>query len=181
MGKPGFDDAAEDANAVVGAWRDLVLHRPLAYLRHRLDVFRWILATPEIERCVPVVLGVSGPDETLRTLAMPPRFDARDSALAAYAARFFHTPAYSHLAYAAVALVLGLALLFSRNPADAPLAMMLLAGLAFAATFALIGLACDYRYLYALDLAAMVAALHWAVGLGVKREARRTPPRPARA
>ena len=38
----------------------------------------------------------------------------------------------------------------------------LLAGaLVFTLTFAAISIACDYRYLILLDLAAMAAALHW--------------------
>ena len=37
---------------------------------------------------------------------------------------------------------------------------MLAAALAFAMSFAVISIACDYRYLYDLDLAAMAGALY---------------------
>jgi len=64
-------------------------------------------------------------------------------------------------------------LLRRRRPADIPVAAMLGAALAFAASFALISLACDYRYLYDLDLAAIAAALYaaasWSPGALFRR------------
>jgi len=50
------------------------------------------------------------------------------------------------------------------------IAAMLASALAFAASFLVISIACDYRYLYFLDLAAMAGALYvaldppWRVG-----------------
>jgi hypothetical protein len=40
---------------------------------------------------------------------------------------------------------------------------LLLAGLGFAASFLLISIACDYRYLYMLDLSALVGLVYWAI------------------
>ena len=42
---------------------------------------------------------------------------------------------------------------------------MLASAFAFAASFAVISIACDYRYLYDLDLAVIAAALYLAAGL----------------
>ena len=44
---------------------------------------------------------------------------------------------------------------------------MLASAFAFAASFAVISIACDYRYLYDLDLAVIAAALYATAGLGV--------------
>jgi hypothetical protein len=43
-------------------------------------------------------------------------------------------------------------------------AAMLASAVAFTASFVIISFACDYRYLYALDLSVMVAAFHLALG-----------------
>ena len=40
---------------------------------------------------------------------------------------------------------------------------LLLSGLGFTASFFLISIACDYRYLYMLDLATLVALVYWAL------------------
>ena len=60
---------------------------------------------------------------------------------------------------------LGLAGLFllRRQPADIAMAALQLAGVGFTASFFLISIACDYRYLYFTDLAALVGLVYAAV------------------
>jgi hypothetical protein len=61
-----------------------------------------------------------------------------------------------------LALVL-LALLLRRGgKSDLAIAGLLVGALLFTLTFAFVSIACDYRYLLLLDLAAMTAALHLA-------------------
>jgi hypothetical protein len=81
--------------------------------------------------------------------------------MADYAHLFFHTPVYSHLLWGALALVLLVLLLRRGAPDDIAIAGLLAGALVFTVTFAAISIACDYRYLILLDLAAMAAALHW--------------------
>ena len=50
-----------------------------------------------------------------------------------------------------------------REPADVVMAALMASALAFAASFFLISIACDFRYLYFLDLAAMAGALYVAL------------------
>ena len=161
---PGIDAVVSQPQPIPAVWRDVFVHHTRAYLAHRTDVFTWLFATPRLERCVPAALGVDGPRDLLDELKIAPRFDAHDNAMASYLARFYRTPVFSHPAYAVLALILGLIALRSRDPADAPVGFMLLGLGAFMGSFTLIGLACDYRYLYALDLAAMAAGLHLAAG-----------------
>jgi hypothetical protein len=90
--------------------------------------------------------------------------DARDLALEDYASHFYATPVYSHAAYGLVAIVMIVFLARRGRPGDAAMAAMLVSALAFTACFVMISFACDYRYLYALDLSAMVAVFHLALG-----------------
>lgn len=68
----------------------------------------------------------------------------------------------SHVVYGVAAIMLLAPLLRRRSSADIAVAAMLGAALAFTASFAVISIACDYRYLYFLDLSAIAAALYLA-------------------
>ena len=152
-------------------WRDVILHDPAAYALHRLDVFRWTLLTPELEKCLPVQVGVEGPAEMLAELDVQAGADRQDQALAAYAKRFYGTPIYSHLAWALVAVGMIVLLWRRGDAADWAIIGLLGGALAFAASFALISVACDYRYLYLLDVAAMTALIYVALDPPSRRRA----------
>jgi hypothetical protein len=151
-------DAAMNAQ-----WREVILQHPMAYLEHRADAFRWVFLTPDIDLCLPVQTGVVGPQDMLQDLDMVTGMDIQDRALAAYAQRFLHTPVYSHLTWALASLVVIRLLLRRRDPADWVFVALLAGTLLFTASFAVISLACDYRYLYLQDLAAMVGVLYVAL------------------
>ena len=164
-GQPELADAmgSVPAAALAADWRGLILRRPGLYLRERAAVFAWVFLTPRIDRCLPICLGVQGPGDRLAALGMSPRWSAQDDRLLAYNDAFTRTPAYSHLAYALLALGVGLVLLRRRDPADLPMIALMASALAFAASFFVISIACDYRYLYFLDLAAMTGLVYIAV------------------
>jgi hypothetical protein len=144
-------------------WRRIILHYPAAYLLQRADVFRWTFLTPDLPQCLPVTVGVLGDPDVLPDLEMQTGVDPQDQGLLNYAKHFYRTPVFSHLTWALAALaVIGL-LLRRRDPVDWVIVALLGAALAFAASFAVISVACDYRYLYPLDLAAMVGLLYWAL------------------
>jgi hypothetical protein len=149
--------------AMNAQWRRIIVHYPAAYLLQRADVFRWTFLTPRLDRCLPVTVGVSGPDALVRDLNVQGGVDTQDQGLADYARRFYGTPVFSHLTWALVAVGVIVLLLRRRDPADWVFVALLGGTLAFVATFAVISVACDYRYLYLLDLAAMVAALYTAL------------------
>jgi hypothetical protein len=157
------------AKAMQAQWRRIILHYPAAYLLQRADVFRWTLLTPRLELCLPVHLGVSGPADMLRDLDLQDGVEPRGQALARYAQRFYGTPVFSHLAWAAAALAL--IVLFARrgDPADGVFVAMLAGSLAFAASFFVVSVACDYRYLYPLDLAAITGLLYAALDPPLRR------------
>ena len=151
-------DAAMNAQ-----WRRIIIHYPAAYLVQRADVFRWTFLTPKLELCLPVQVGVSGPDDMVRRLDVQAGIDVQDQGVYDYAKRFFGTPVYSHLTWALVAVGALVLLLRRRDPADWVFVALLGGTLAFVASFAVISVACDYRYLYLLDLAAMVSGLYLAL------------------
>jgi len=157
-----FDPSA--AAPIAAQWRSLIVRHPWLYLRIRGTALRWVFLTPDPSQCVLYVTGVDGPVEEMATARLKPRDTAADEAMADYADAFTPTPAFSHAAYAAVGLGLLLILLRRRTGPDIALAAMLASAFAFAASFALISIACDYRYLYALDLTVIAAALYVVAG-----------------
>ena len=107
--------------------------------------------------------------ETLKALKIPARRTLNDQRIYNYFTWYLDTPAVSHLAFAAVALVVGVALLFRRDPADLVIAGLMAGALGFAASFFAISIACDYRYLYLLDIAAITGVLYLALDPRLKR------------
>jgi hypothetical protein len=155
--------AAIPSPALAADWRALILRRPGLYLRERAAAFRWVFLTPSIDRCVPVCLGVQGPSGVIEKLGLAFRWSDQDNRLQAYNRAFTHTPAYSHLAYALLAAGVALALLRRRDPSDLMMIALMAGAAAFAASFFVISIACDYRYLYFLDLAALAGLIYVAV------------------
>lgn len=154
-----------------GEWLRLVTEDTGLYLRLRTEAFRWVFATPTIDRCLPVHLGVEGPPKALKDLGIAARRDRDDGRLYNYVTWFLDTPAMSHVAFAGLAVLVAVLLLFRREPADLVVVGLLLGALAFTASFFVISLACDYRYLYLLDLAAITGALYLALDPKLRRTA----------
>jgi len=149
--------------AVGKQWLHLILHHPGAYLAHRLEVFRWVFLTPYIDSCLPIYVGVDGPENMLRDLKMTTDVTPSAQKLYNYGTYFLDSPVYSHLSYALVALAVAIVLLLRREPTDVPMAGLMIAALGFAASFFLISIACDYRYLYMLDMAALTGLAYLAL------------------
>jgi len=158
-----------EPKAIEADWRAIVTERPDLYIHDRLGIFHWLLAPPELERCLPVFIGVDGPADKLAALKIAPRRSPADEALHRYAKFFYPTPLYSHLTYGALALLTALGLLIRRDPADIPIAALMLGAVGFAASFLVISLACDFRYLYLLDLAGMTGLFYLALDPRLRR------------
>jgi hypothetical protein len=155
--------ANSDAGEIRDQWIDLVLHHPWLYLKTRARAFGWVAFTPQIGRCVPFVVGVGGPADEMRRLGLKLRMDVRDVALQNYANAFIHTPVFSHVTFGLIALLALFPLLRRGRPDDIAIAFMLIGAFVFTLSFFVISIACDYRYLYALDLSAMFAAFYIAL------------------
>jgi hypothetical protein len=152
------------SDSVVDAqWRDLIVHHTSDYLAHRWDAFRWVLTTPMIDSCLPIFVGVEGPPAKLTDLNLARAVDDADRSLLNYGTWFLDTPVFSHISYALAAAIAALVMLWRGEPQDVAMAGLMVAGLGFAASFFVISIACDYRYLYFLDLAALAGVLYLAI------------------
>ncbi len=143
-------------------WWAMLRASPLAWLQHRAAVFRWMLLPPDVRQCLPVHLGVEGPPAALATLGLVAGTRPQDQAMYAYAQTWFGTPLFLNLSWLAAAALLFAVLLRRRcrAPGDIALAGLLLAAFGFTASFAVIGLACDVRYLFMLPAAVCAALAH---------------------
>ncbi len=150
------------AQPLADQWRALILGHPLLYMRQRAAAFGWVLLTPAPSECVMAETGVDGDPDALAAAGLTERQTARDKALGDYAEAFDGTPVLSHAFYGLAAIGLAIVLILRRRGADIAVAAMLGGALAFTASFAVISIACDYRYLYFLDLSAIAAALYLA-------------------
>jgi hypothetical protein len=171
---PGWVGFMEGAGPAVGAqWRALVFAHPGLYLAVRAEVFKWAFMTPRLHKCAPIIVGVDSQDpDLLEEAGLAERYTDKDDWDTTYSEAFEGTPLYSHVFFAALAV--GLLLLACRDLARGGGAEliavigMLTSALVFVASFFVISLACDYRYLYFLDVAAMAALAHrvaaWGIG-----------------
>jgi hypothetical protein len=169
----GWNTVVKAPNPAVGEeWRMLITGAPALYLAQRWEAFRQVMFTPDIDACAAVLVGVDpGHPDWLRAAGLAARETDKDDWDGDYAQGFLHTPVFAHATYALLALAL-LALVardLARGGDPELLATggLLLAALAYVATFAFISIACDYRYLYFLDVAAM-AALVQRAALGLR-------------
>ena len=60
-------------------------------------------------------------------------------------------------------------LMLRRDPADLIIAGLMVGALGFAASFFVFSIACDYRFLYVLDLAALTGVLYLAIDPRLRR------------
>jgi hypothetical protein len=158
--------AAVPAPVLFGQWEDLLLRHTSTYLAERWTVFRWTVAPPDISQCHPAFAGIDGDPAELKALGLAARFRPRDATLAAYARALMGTPILSHLTFLILAALLLAALLWRRRSADIAIAALLAGGIVYTASYFIISIACDYRYLDFVDLGAMSAAFYWAVSGG---------------
>jgi hypothetical protein len=162
---PGLGEALwrTPKGAVAKTWANLPTADFEAYAAHRLAVFRQVFLTPNILACLPVSTGVQGPELVLEELSLPAREGRQDRELYNYASWFFGTPVLSHLSFALLSLAILVVLVLRGRPSDWVMAGLQAGALAFTGSFVLIALACDYRYLYFLDLAALFGLVHLAL------------------
>ena len=142
-------------------WADLVRDHTWLYLWVRGRVWLTTLSTPDSAACPMIITGVDGGDiAMLGRAGLRARDDAKDEWDEDYASRFLGGPLYSHVFYGAL-LIVSLAWLAlrwrrgDRGPEAIVTIALVVAALAFAASFFVLSVDCDYRFLYFLDVAAM--------------------------
>jgi hypothetical protein len=168
---------ATPSYALWNQWFELVKTYPGTYLAVRGELFLWVFQAPDVGQCHPFHVGDQGEAADLKELGLRPRLDARDLALWHYGDFFEYTPVFWHSAYAAIGLFVFVVAARRRRPADIAVASMLAAVMTFTATFFVISIACDYRYLYVVDLSALAGVLYLAADwpLGRKKGGPKAP------
>ena len=169
---PRIVAALEDTPAPVltRQWQALVLQHPGAYLAVRALLFRWVFEAPEAGLCHPFHVGDEGNPADLEALGMKPRLDRRDIFLWHYGDVFLAAHGFSHGLYALLAGFVLYATLRRRRPADLVMASLMAAAFVFAATFFVISIACDYRYLLLIDYSALAGLLYLAADWPLARK-----------
>jgi hypothetical protein len=120
-----------------------------------------VFQPPDVGLCHPFHVGDQGDAGDLKELGIHPRLDARDVALWHYGDFFlYHTPVFSHALFAVLAIAVLVIVLRRRAPADFMIAALIAAAFVFTATFVVLSIACDYRYLYIIDLSALAGTLY---------------------
>jgi hypothetical protein len=157
----GLFDPDKEGAAISAEWRQIVLKHPQLYVGTRWRAFWQVFGTPQVKACAPVLVGVDpGDPDTLADAGLKARETDKDDWDSDYGLAFLGTPIFSHPFYAALAALLllwGLVDIDRGRPEMIAVVGLLFAGFAFAASFFVISIACDYRYLYFLDVAAMAA------------------------
>jgi hypothetical protein len=152
---------AAPAPVVTAQWKATVAAYPGEYLATRALLLRWVVQSPEPGLCHPFHVGDEGDPADLKELGVKPRLNARDEKLADYGTFFLrHTPVYGHALFGLIGIGLMVLLLRRREPADVMLAALIVSAFVFTATFAVLSLACDWRYLYIVDLSVMTALVY---------------------
>lgn len=137
-------------------WRGLVLRYTGAFIAHRLAFARWLFFPPEAGRCLPFYVGVNGPQQLIERLHLERGMRPGDQALFDYGKWFLGTPLYWNGAWVFATLIATMWL--SRNfRANFPIVLLLLAAIGFAASFLIIGIACDVRYCYLVPVSVAIA------------------------
>ena len=142
-------------------WRTLIVSHFHAWLAVRAQDFDWVFLSQHPKECLTFAVGVITIPADLKAARLRYRYDSRDEWLNdSYATPLLETPAFSHPVFAAIGVIPFIVLLLRRRPADFAMAGLLLAAFLFTLSFFVISIACQYRYLYALDVAAIGGAFY---------------------
>lgn len=133
---------------VAKQWWHLVLSEPWAYISHRSNVFSWALGFRDQLQCLPIHLGtIKEPKALFAALALTQGESAFGHRLYLYARPGINTPMFAPASYCAVIAFIMLSLM--RQWREHAVALGFGTGcLLFCAAYAVVGLACDFRYMY---------------------------------
>ncbi|HET9011849.1 MAG TPA: hypothetical protein VFN38_08535, partial [Gemmatimonadaceae bacterium] len=170
---------ALDVTGASRLWRSAIVASPVPYLRHRAAHFATLLGLSDMHACLPVYTGTAGP-------VVHPGVDGDLTALlglstavrsVSYRVRDFGqeqagTPLFMHFAYAVVLVLVAVCLFVRREPVLLTLAVC---ALLYLASYSVVGIACDFRYAYALTVTATLLLAYACLNCGTSRKDRGEP------
>ena len=146
---------------LLALWGRTILHSPRAYLSHRAAHFGDLLWRP----CLLMYSGVKSTvyvpslgRDIMPELGLAGRWDRRDRELKRWSDLLRNTTPMFNPVFGSVVLAVCAAALWRRDGASA-LVVFAASTFLYSLAFAVIGLSCDFRYLYILPVAATVLLL----------------------
>lgn len=149
--------------AVFADWRRSVLAYPGSYLLHRFDYFTWVIGCHDVTKCLPFYFGISAqPAVMVAKVGIKPGMNARAHVLneLGKSTLFLFRP----ILYLALSLALTIFLIYRDWRRHSLMIAIQLVGLAYAASYLLVGIACDFRYTYLSTLASLFGVAYVLVG-----------------
>jgi hypothetical protein len=137
------------AETVAAQWWQLVEAYPGDYVAHRSEVFAWMLGLRDPAACLPIHLGIAAdPAPLLAELKLSPIPPEKFAALYRHASQLFATPVFRPIAWLGIVIAAALILAW-RGARRNRLPLALAAStVSYCLSYAVIGLACDLRYMY---------------------------------
>ena len=158
------------------SWINAIRQKPGAYLAHRMESFAWLLGLRDEGKCTPAYVGVSNePVASREALGIEVPRDLRNAKEYALLRSLLETPIYSHWVYLLLLVVELMILLGTYRKGDEAIIGMALSAYVMTMSFAIIGLACDFRYLYFPMMASLVIPIMMA-GRGRDQEIAKNMP-----
>jgi hypothetical protein len=162
MPAPASDSALArmETPELLTLWRRSIMNSPRAYLSHRSAYFWALLWKSGTEsRCTPVFTGVVpavyvpplGRD-IMPELGLQARSNLRDRRLAFWHSRLMETRLFNHV-FSMLVLCASAILLWRRGGATA-LVVFAASAVVFTLAYGVIGISCEFRYIYILPVAA---------------------------
>jgi hypothetical protein len=136
-------------SSLVSIWLDAVAQRPRAYIQHRLESFAWLLGLRDETKCIPVYVGVPNePVTTRENLGIEVPRDLRNAKLFGLLGNLTQSPIYAHWTYMLLIVAEMMVLMATYRKGDEAIIGLGLSAYVMTMSFIVIGLACDFRYLY---------------------------------
>jgi len=162
-----------ETSDLLRVWTRAAAESPQAYLAHRIAHFWslvWQSGTAPLcgaihTGIVPSVYVPSLGRDIVPELGLHGRDDRRDRLIAWFLSRFASTPLFNHVFWLIVMAVAGGTLL--GKDGSAPLVLLAISAFAFALGYSVIGISCEFRYLYILPVTASI--LVFAAALAPRR------------
>ncbi|GJH26018.1 hypothetical protein [Caballeronia novacaledonica] len=143
---------AAGGQSLTPVWLNGIKTHPMAYVRHRVSSIMSLLDLRDINKCLPIQVGVEGAAEYLEHLNLRAESSARARFLYSKLRTMFAYPVWRNWLYVAIMAIVTGILLFKRNGVAGPTRLVvwvyLLAMWVFLASFLPTTIACDFRYLY---------------------------------
>ncbi|WP_250518281.1 MULTISPECIES: hypothetical protein [unclassified Caballeronia] len=143
---------AAGSDSLTSVWLNGIKAHPMAYVRHRVSSFMSLLDMHDINKCLPIHVGVEGEAEYVKQLNLRTGTSARAQLLYSKLQKVFAFPVWRNWFYVAIMAIITVILLFRRNwvasPSRLVISVYLAAMWVFLASFLPTGIACDFRYLY---------------------------------